>query len=212
MPRPCLICSDNRKLAKAADLIAAGNSDQAVANALNAITPNGHPMSYMAVSRHRRMHIMKATQDRLAIVSKGAAPRQERQQLAVAAATGAPTPQAFVEAFFGLKVQAEKVQWIEDRLERMAAVAEDNQSPGGVATVAAQQLRSVETGARLAGTGGYAPQKANGVTDGAQFIVNFTFSGGRTQTITAAIAPPAPTASYTIDGVAEPAAGEEEDV
>src|ERR1700749_1075045 len=30
MPRPCLICSDHRKLARAAKLIAAGNSDQAV--------------------------------------------------------------------------------------------------------------------------------------------------------------------------------------
>jgi hypothetical protein len=211
MPRPCLICSDNRKLAKAAELISAGNSDQAVANTLNALTPDAQPMSYMAVSRHRRMHIMKATQDRLAVVSKGAAPRQERQQLAAAAAAGAPTPQAFVEAFFGLKAQAEKVQWIEDRLERMAAVAEENKSPGGVATVAAQQLRSVETGARLAGTGGYAPQKAIGAGGGAQFVVNFTFSGGRTQTITAAIAPPAPAASYTIDGVAEPAADDDED-
>src|SRR5689334_24257524 len=106
MPRPCLICSDNRKLTKAAELIAAGTSDRMVANALNALTPEKPPMSAMAVSRHRRAHIMKATQDRLAIVGKGAAQRNERQQLAAAAAASVPTPQEFVAAFFGLKAQA----------------------------------------------------------------------------------------------------------
>jgi hypothetical protein len=54
MPRPCLICSDIQKLAKATELIVASNSDQAVANALNALTPDAPAMSLMAVSRHRR--------------------------------------------------------------------------------------------------------------------------------------------------------------
>jgi len=182
MPRPCLICSDNRKLARAEELITAGNSDQVVANALNALTPDLPPMSSMAVSRHRRKHIMKATQDRLAIVGKGPAPRKERQQLAAAAAAGAPTPQEFVDAFFGLKAQAEKLQRIEERLERMAELAEQNNSPSGVATVAAQQLRSVETGAKLGGTGGYGAQKATGA-EGVQFNLVMHF-GDHTERLT----------------------------
>jgi hypothetical protein len=44
MPRPCIICSDTKKLAKAAKLIAAGNSDQADADALNAMAPDAPPM------------------------------------------------------------------------------------------------------------------------------------------------------------------------
>ena len=35
MPRPCLICSSKARLKKAAELIAAGCPDQAIANALN---------------------------------------------------------------------------------------------------------------------------------------------------------------------------------
>ena len=178
MPRPCLICSDNAKLAKAAEMIAAGSSDQAVATALNALTPGAPAMSLMAVNRHRRLHIMKAAQDRLAIVAKGATQRQERQELATAVASGAPTPQQFVDAYFGLKAQAEKLQGIEDRLERMATLAEGNKSPTTVATVAAQQIRSVETGARLAGVGGYAPQKGVGVGDCQMFQVNIVLSSG----------------------------------
>jgi hypothetical protein len=160
----------------AAELIAAGNSDQAVANSLNAVTPDLPPMSFMAVSRHRRLHIMKSNQDRLAVISKGAGHRQERRELAAAAASDAPTPQEFVEAFFGLKAQAEKLQRIEERLERMAALAEDNQSPNGAAQVAAQQLRSVEVGARVAGVGGYAPQRVQEPVSGQTFAVNIIFA------------------------------------
>jgi hypothetical protein len=203
MPRPCLICSDHQKLTKAAELIVAGNSDQAVANALNALTPDIAPMSLMAVSRHRRLHIMKPVQDRLTVVSKGAAPRRERQQLALAAASGAPTPQQFVDAFFGLKAQGEKLQRIEDRLERMATLAEDSKSPGSVATVAAQQLRSVETGARLAGVGGYVPARAAGPGEGVQFNLTIQFGDGREERITTTTIRPG-NAAGTIDAVPEP--------
>ena len=203
MPRPCLICSDNQKLAKAAELITAGNSDQAVANALNALAPDAPPMSYMAVSRHRRLHILKPVQDRLAIISKGAAPRQELEQLAADAASDAPTPQQFVDAIFGLKAQGEKLQRIEDRLEKMASLAEDNKSPTVVATVTAQQLRSVEVGAKLAGAGGYAAPKAGPQGEGPQFNLVIQFANGREVGITT-VAP-----GTTIDALAEPVEDDE---
>src|SRR5262245_17436204 len=130
MPRPCLICSSERKSAKAAELMATGLSDQAVASVLNEIDHSSPPMSYMAVSRHRRLHIVKTAQERLAIVSKGSAARQDRTQVAAAAASGdAPTPAEFVQAVFGLQATAERLQQIQARLERMAAMAEESQSP-----------------------------------------------------------------------------------
>jgi hypothetical protein len=185
MPRPCLICSSELKTAKAAELMAAGLSDQAVANVLNEIDRSSPAMSYMAVSRHRRLHIVKTAQERLAIVTKGNAARRDRTQVAAAAAADAPTPAQFVEAFFGLKAQAEKLQRIEDRLERMAALAEESQSPNGVAQVAAQQLRSVEVGAKVAGIGGYGTQRAPEQGGGAEkFQIKIVFQGaGRTETI-----------------------------
>ena len=174
--RPCLICSNNAKMAKAAELILAGSSDQSVANTLSAMTPNLPPLSEMAVSRHRRNHILKVAQDRLAIASKGAAPREERKQIAKAAAADTPTVQEFVDAFFGLKAQAEKLQRIEDRLERMAALAESNESATGVAALAGNQLRAVETGAKLVGTGGFATPKMANMGGGplVQFTIQYS--------------------------------------
>jgi hypothetical protein len=151
-------------------LVAEGASDQAIADRIG--------VSRMAISRHRRGHLMKAAQARLAIVAKGAEPIKERQQLAAAAASDASTPEEFVAAYFGLKAQAAKIDRIEARLERVATIAENAGSPGAVVTVAAQQLRAVETGAKLASTGGFAPPKtAPGA--GAQFSLVMHFGDGR---------------------------------
>lgn len=182
------------KSAKAVELVTAGLSDQAVADALNNLDRSSPPMSYMAVSRHRRLHILKAAKDRLEIVAKGSAARDDRAQLAAAVSSDAPTPAQFVEAFFGLKAQAEKLQRIESRLERMAALAEDNQSPNGVAQVAAQQLRGVEVGAKVAGVGGYAPVRAaDQAAAGVPFQINIIFSGSRETISLAAMPGAAPT-------------------
>jgi hypothetical protein len=184
MARPCLICSSVTKTKLAGEMISAGNTDRAIADALNVAEPAAAPLSAMAVSRHRRNHVLDVTKQRLAVISKGSDARQNRVELAAAAAADAPTPQQFVEAFFGLKAQSEKLQRIEDRLERMAAVAETGGSTNGVAQLAAQQLRSVEVGAKLASTGGYAPAKSIGEGNATAFSVNFHFSGGMTETIT----------------------------
>jgi hypothetical protein len=189
MPRPCVICSNSTKLVKAAELIAAGQSDQGVADALNALDPKAAPMSYMAVSRHRRNHIVRPMQDRLTLVAKGEEHRQERQQLAAAVASGAPTPQEFADAVLGLRAQAEKLQRIEARLERMAELAEQNGSPGGAAIVAGQQLRGVEVGAKLAGVGGYAPQKGSGPGIPSTFTLVINLPGAEPTTITAPAVP-----------------------
>ena len=188
MPRPCLICSNSARAEKAADLIANGLSDQAVANALNGMAPDQPAMSEMAVSRHRRAHILKPTQDRLALLGKDREARQKRQELATAAASDTPSTEALIEATLGLRAQTEKLGAIEQRLTRMADVAEAAGSASGVAQLSAQSLRSIEVGSKLAGVGGYSHDRA--ADQNAQqekFSVTIVLGGQTTRITTDAI-------------------------
>ncbi len=182
MPMPCMICLDAAKTQRAAELIATGMSDGKVAAELGGVSRAG-------VQRHRVNHIIRPAQDRLAVLRKGTGPREAREQLAHAAAADAPSPQEFADAFLGLKAQAQKLEKIEARLERLAVQAEAAKSANSVAQIAAQQLRSVEVGAKLAGAGGYAPAKAP--ADGAKrgFAVNIILGGERHEVITVAAEP-----------------------
>jgi hypothetical protein len=177
MPRPCLVCTHpDRSMIEA--MIDTGASDYEVGRQFD--------VERVSVGRHRRLHLIKPAQDRLAILARGSAERQQRRELAATASSSdTPTPSEFVEAFFGLKAQAEKLQRIDDRLERMASLAEQQESPNGVAQLAAQQLRSVEVGARVAGVGGYAAQRGPEQGGGAgAFQINIVFqNAGRTETI-----------------------------
>jgi len=141
-----LICSNSSRTEKAAELFANGLSDQAVANALNAMAPGQPPMSEMAVSRHRRAHILKPTQDRLALLGKDREARRERQELTAAAASDTPSTEALIEATLRLRAQTEKLGAIEQRLTRMSDAAEASSSASGVAQLSAQSLRAVEVG------------------------------------------------------------------
>ena len=183
MAQPCLICIDNAKAQRAAELIAAGVPDGRVAAQLGGV-------SRAAVQRHRTNHIIRPAQNRLAVISKGTPAREQRQQLAQAAQADAPGPQAIVDALLGMQAQAEKLGVIEARLERMAVLAEAGKSSNGVAQLSAQQLRSVEVGARLAGAGGYAPGRA-AAADGtaAAFSVTITLGGDRKPLVISANAP-----------------------
>jgi hypothetical protein len=178
MPRPCLVCTHPDRNA-IETLICTGASDYDVGRRFD--------LERVSIGRHRRLHLIKPAQDRLAILARDSAERQRRQELATTAASAdGPSPAEFVEAFFGLKAQAEKLQRIEDRLERMASLAEDNQSPNGVAQVAAQQLRSVEVGAKVAGVGGYGAQRGTEPGSGQTFSINILFSSGEQVSITPA--------------------------
>jgi hypothetical protein len=181
----CQICA-NPKLAKKTDTWATqGMADREVARRLR--------LDKSAVNRHRLRHIVKPAQDRLALVARDRPARQERQQLAAAASSDAPSPQQFVEAFFSLKAQAEKLDRIEQRLERVAVVAETNGSASSVAQLSAQQLRSVEVGARLSGLPHFVPQRSIDQPGASPntFSINIVFSGsGRTETISVTGAPP----------------------
>jgi hypothetical protein len=184
MPRSCEICRDPAKFAKAADMLAEGASDAAISAALQ--------VGRMSVNRHKIGHIMKPAQDRLAIISKGAGVREERQQLAQAAAADAPSPQQFADAVLGLRAQAEKLERIENRLERMAVAAETGGSANAVSQLSAQQIRSVEVGARLAGVGGYAPRAVGEGATQAPVSITFNFDSGQTESFTVLPQQPAP--------------------
>jgi hypothetical protein len=194
MARPCLVCTDLKRSTIDA-LLSTGASDYEVGRRFN--------LERVSVGRHRRRHLIKPARDRLAILAKDSTVRQHREQFAAAAAYDAPTPAQFVEAFFGLKAQAEKLQRIEDRLERVAVLAEESASPNAVAQVAAQQMRGIEVCAKIAGVGAYAPARASDPGAGGQtFAVNILFSNGETVSI-ATTPGAAPTAEF--------AAGEDAD-
>jgi hypothetical protein len=176
MPRPCIVCSRTDRSSIDA-LIATGASDYEVGRQSG--------IERVSVGRHRRQHIIKPAQDRLALLAKDADARRERQELAAAAASDTPSAQALIEATLGLRAQMAKLTSIEQRLERMATLAEGAGSPAGVAQLAAQQFRGIETGAKLAGIGGFAPA-AQTVSQPAAPVFSITMvfpSVGREETI-----------------------------
>lgn len=153
MSKVCRICANPSWPEQVQSWVHEGVTDRAIARRLS--------IGKSLVTRHPVNHIIKPLAHTLAIAERGAAVQRQRHEIATTAAADAPTPAQFVEAFFGLKAQADKLQRIEDRLERVAVLAEESASPNAVAQMAAQQLRSVEVGNRLAGIGGYGTARAN---------------------------------------------------
>jgi hypothetical protein len=207
MGRPCTICEsiDNTRLA--AEMIAAGASDQAIADRIGGV-------HRMAVNRHRRSHVMVPA-SALAQVAAQAEPATHDAPRPAAFPEGAPAlpvasaslvaptataPQDIVNAALGAPRQAEKLVRIENRLERMATLAEQNGSPGQVAAIATAQLRAVETGAKLAGVGGFAPQKADGGGNQPVFSLTFVFPDRPAQTIDFAAVGQAPAIPSEAEG------------
>lgn len=184
MGTTCKLCCLEQPVVEAA--FASGVSDRAIARRFN--------VSAMSVGRHRKLHLLKVAQDRVTLLAKDSAARQQRQELAAAAASDTPSTQALIEATLGLRRQMEKLTSIEERLERMATFAEGAGSPTGVAALAAQQFRGIETGARLAGIGGFAPAAQAGAPPraGPVFSITMVFpSAGRQETISVVESRPA---------------------
>jgi hypothetical protein len=176
MGMTCKLCSLDAQAVEQA--FASGLSDRAVGRQFN--------VSAMAANRHRRLHLLRTAQDRVALLARDRPAREQRQELAAAVSAEEPSTQALVEATLGLRRQMEKLAGIEQRLERMATLAEAAQVPQAVATLSAQQMRGIETGAKLAGLTGFTPPAHATVEPGAApvFSVNIIFSGGETEEIT----------------------------
>src|SRR5689334_18146797 len=112
--RPCTICADSKKARRAAELFAAGFSDQAIGDELG--------VGRMSVNRHRLNHVVAPAKALVEAAGKGQDVREQRAQLLAAAESGDPS--AFV-ALAGIVADLRKVH---ERLERTADAAEqDNQ-------------------------------------------------------------------------------------
>src|ERR1700748_1254116 len=119
--RPCRICTDAANLRIAAEMIAAGASDQAVADKIGGI-------SRMAVARHRQNHIERPAKAIVAAANKGRDTREEREQLVAAAEQG-----DVAAAFLSLERIAADLRRVQERLERTAEAAEGDQQRLAVA-------------------------------------------------------------------------------
>jgi hypothetical protein len=166
MAYPCRICTSPHRAAIDAAMSEPGISDCEISRQF------GIPQS--SVQRHRTRHVIKPMQDKLAIIARDTAEQRQRQELAREASSNDPSIAAQIEARLGMKAQMAKLDRIEARLERMAEASEQAGSPIGVSQVSSQQLRAIETGAKLGGIGGYKPVSA--IPQGAERnVVSITF-------------------------------------
>jgi len=169
--RPCSICSSAEKTRIAAEMIAGGATDQGIANKL------GGGLHRMAVSRHRRAHVVAPAKALADAAGKGRDAIEQRAQIMAAAEAGDPS------AFVTLATIVADLRKVHERLERTATAAEQDNQRLAVSALSGQQLRAAEVRARIGGVGGYALQKAPGPGEGTVFAVNFVFSGGQTERV-----------------------------
>lgn len=161
--RPCQICSDTANLPIAAEMIASGASDQAIADKIGRI-------SRMSVARHGRNCIERPMKAIVAAANKDKNLRDERDQLIAAAETGGVTA-----AFLSLERIAMDLRRVQERLEHTANAAETDGQRLAVASLSGQQLRAAEVRAKLGGWVTSQSDKGNAAT--------INFSGRRTTRI-----------------------------
>jgi hypothetical protein len=171
--RPCLICSSAEKTRIAAEMIAAGAADQAIADRL------GDGLHRMAVSRHRRAHVVAPAKALAEMAGKGRDAVEQRAQVLAAAEAGDPS------AFVALAAIVNDLRKVHERLERTADAAELDNQRLAVSSLSAQQLRAAEVRAKIGGVGGYAAHKAPGIGDAPMFAVNIHLGDGRVERIEA---------------------------
>jgi len=174
--RPCSICSDSAKARRAAEMIAGGETDQAISDALR--------VGRMSVQRHRTAHVVAPAKALVEAAGKGLDVRNQRAQVLAAAEAGDPS--AFV-ALAGIVNDLKKVH---ERLERTAEAAETDNQRLAVASLSSQQLRAAEVRAKIGGVGAYAPQKGQGGGEATVFSIVFNLSGDRTERIDMTAAEP----------------------
>jgi hypothetical protein len=119
-----------------------------------------------------------------AVLDKGHTALRQREQQLAAIEQGDPV--AVAVAAFGMPQQLKKIAQAEERLSRLADAAESAGQVTAATQVVSQQLKSVEIGSRLAGTGGYRPPSVVPQQgDVPRFRIEFIFQGaGRTEEVT----------------------------
>lgn len=173
--RPCTICYSGERSRLASEMIAAGATDQAIADRIGGI-------NRMTVSRHRHNHVLGPARAIAEAAGKGQEAAAHRNQAVAAAEAGDPL--AFVQ---GAAIVGD-LRRVHDRLERTADAAEQDKQRLTVASLSAQQLRAAEVRAKIGGVGGYAPGKAgqDGSSPGV-FSVTINLGDGRVERITGSV-------------------------
>ncbi len=176
MGRPCSICCDSGDSQLAREMIAAGATDQAIADRIGGI-------NRMAVSRHRHNHVVAPAKALAAAAGKGQDLAAQRAAVMAAAEAGDPA------AFIALSGIVNDLRRVHDRLERTADAAEQDNQRLAVASLSAQQLRATEVRAKMGGVGGYAPSKGGPEGQAGTFSVNIHLEGRVVERIMAAVPP-----------------------
>jgi hypothetical protein len=206
MPRICVVCSSPKR-AEIENAILSGGSVYELERKLS--------IGRSAIERHRRKHMQQVAENRAIVIERDRAARTGREVLKAAAASDEPPVSVLVEALLGTRTQALKIRAIEERLERVAAVAEADKASQHVAALSGQQLRAVEVGSRLAGNPNFAPRANEGSAGGGQAPFSITINLGRdgagnekTVEIKATPTPVQPDPAVIIDGELGPEAPE----
>ena len=151
MGQPCKICLSSDTARVVVTLLAEGLSDQAISDRL------GGGIGRMSVQRHRKAHIEGPARAVVAMANKGADAAAQRAQVIAAAQVGDPA------AFLALATIVADLKRAQDRLERMAGVAEQSGQGMTVATLMGQQLRAAELRAKMGGVFGSGAAAGSGV-------------------------------------------------
>jgi hypothetical protein len=176
MAQLCKICVNGAR--EAIDqLICSGVSDAQIGRRFGLLR--------VCVLRHRKNHLIPANQHRTAILEKERKAREERQQLAAAAAADTPSIEVLIEQNLSMRAQIASLSEVKADLRHGATIAREAGSPAAIAQVAGQQLRHVEVSSRLGGTGGYRQTGTEGGGGpGNRWSIQFHFaSSGRTESI-----------------------------
>jgi len=127
-------------------MIATGASDQTIADALG--------VGRMSVQRHRTVHVVAPAKAIVQAAGKDRDVREQRAEVLAAAEAGDPL------AFVALGSIVADLRRVQERLERTADAAEQDNQRLAVSALSSQQLRTAEVRAKIGGVGGYAPAKA----------------------------------------------------
>jgi hypothetical protein len=141
-------------------------------------------LSEMAVSRHRRAHLLAPARAAAAAVGKDSAARAQRKQQLAAIDKGDAL--AVVDALFNAQAMAERLRQVEDRLDAASEKAPADGAHQHLAAMSGAQIRALETTARLGSVGGYAaPRNVGPGSGGEGSKFSITILGEKTVSINA---------------------------
>jgi hypothetical protein len=137
----------------AAEMIATGATDRAIADRLGMPGNNGR----MCVARHRVRHIA-APAKAIAIAAEKSRSAVEQRKAAVEAAERGELTDPSV--YLTLGAITDSIRRVESRLDRIAHAAENDGQRVAAVSASGQLIRVAETRAKLGSVGGFAPPKA----------------------------------------------------